>query len=432
MPKLTKAEKKARKLEKKLKKQQEAELIRRQLLHDELSREIAFGQSNIKEHEKKWKQMLINMTLPRMKSELEYAWHSFEKIIDFKDFEISYLLDELNESEEQYLMNFKNHSENIEKLLIKFEDYLNSCKNNFEVSLSEMKADAEKEVAEITEKLIKEEEYFKMMLYGLEMAKKEQENWKYKEVWDSMKLFFKNYHNNTGVKLKLYNVLWAQDEAVKKICVEQMHKLVLMQKYYKKLREQFARLQKNQENKLRDLCGERQYFAYAFVALKTRLNHDTNVDGSHLTLVTIESNVTREHLLKVAEKGKKLLQLAAVCRKLETDYEIILPFPKPLEEEESSSAEVDERGIGPLADLDTFWRKVARADAIRNSMIEEKEYLKKENLKLKKQLQTFCKCIECPAMETKSAEFEKRSSVKLSIPQTDCKIMHINYSKHNK
>ncbi|KAK4883293.1 hypothetical protein RN001_006612 [Aquatica leii] len=457
MPALSAEEKAALKEAKKREKQRQDELRRRQLRHDYLSREVKFAQINIKQHETKWKKMLIGIALPRMRADLEYAWHSFERIIDFKDFEISLLLDELNDGEEQSLMNFRNHSEHIHNLFLKYGDYLKNFQKDYEANLNQVKADSEKEVEEIRKKSDESEEYYKTMLFGLEVAKKEQERLvrgdylskldeesnkynniiqnlqanlerKYCDFWDSTTSFLKSNQENTEDRRKLYEVLSVQDDALQKVCVEQSSKLLAMQKSFKKLKDHFMQVQKAQEIKISDLMSERQYFADAFWTLKIRLSLDKDVDSSSLTLLTVESNDIREHLTYIVKKGKTILKLAAVCRKLETLSEKILPFPQSSEEKERIEP-LDEKHLNSIGKLDKFWQRVAQADAIRHSINEEREYLKKANLALKQKIHHYCKCLECPPPEVKHPEKNKSKVNSSSIPITDCQLFAKQYQK---
>lgn len=67
-----------------------------------------------------------------MRDDLDFAWNNFERTIDCKDFTISLLMDELKLAERQYMMNFKNHIEHIDKFIDKYRETLEELKQQHE------------------------------------------------------------------------------------------------------------------------------------------------------------------------------------------------------------------------------------------------------------------------------------------------------------
>lgn len=134
-PKLTLEEKKAAKAAKKAEKKQKLIEKKQQIKRDHLGREVKYGTLTLKKHEHQWRLMLINISLPKMKEDLEFAWHIFERIIDCKDFTISLLMDEIRDAEQQYVMNNRNHMEHIDQLI-----------DLFHIQLEELYAENEKQV----------------------------------------------------------------------------------------------------------------------------------------------------------------------------------------------------------------------------------------------------------------------------------------------
>lgn len=123
--------KKQKKIERKLRIAEKKKQIKR----DHLEREVKYGRLTVQKYEKNWREMLIKVALPRMRDELEFAWHNFERVVDCKDFTISLLMDEIKDAEEQYMYNFRAHSENLEKLLWLFHDRLEELKADFEAEV---------------------------------------------------------------------------------------------------------------------------------------------------------------------------------------------------------------------------------------------------------------------------------------------------------
>ncbi|KAB0802918.1 hypothetical protein PPYR_05104 [Photinus pyralis] len=446
---LSPEEKAALKLQKKEQKKRDEEFKRRKIKHDEISREVKYGRLTLKSNERKWRRMLIEISLPRMRSELEYAWHNFERIIDVKDFTISYLLDELDQAEEQYVANVKCHSEHIDDLIHRFNNYLQELKFENEGHLNKLQDQTNREVEEIERNAAEADEYFKTMLFGLEAAKKEQElrvrgeylskideeSTKYKNIirelravleknyadlWVAIKLFLYDFEQQTMERRKSYNILASQDELLQKVCLNQNLKLIRMQDALKNLKRQYSQAQKSQKQKLTDLLNEQQYFSDAFTTLKGRMNNDKRIDSTNLTLLTEESSIIWMHLKKILEKGRKAQQLAGFCRKLETLREKTLPFPKY--DTDDDEVQIEEHPA--TASLELFWKRVAQADAIRHGINEEREYLKRENRMLQIQIHNYCMCVDCPGLES---ENHKQTSGKPTVTEGD--LMRKQYDK---
>lgn len=137
-PKLTPEEKKAAKAAKKAEKKLKQIEKKKQVKRDYLGREVKYGELTLKRYEREWRRMLINISLPKMREDLEFAWHNFERVIDCKNFTISLLMDEIRDSEQQYVMNVRNHMEHIDKLI-----------DLFRMQLEELEADNERQVKQI-------------------------------------------------------------------------------------------------------------------------------------------------------------------------------------------------------------------------------------------------------------------------------------------
>ncbi|KAK5637882.1 hypothetical protein RI129_000199 [Pyrocoelia pectoralis] len=388
----------ALKLAKKEQKLREQELQRRKLKHDEISREVKYSQLTLKSNEKKWRRILIEISLPRMRSELEYAWHNFERIIDVKDFTISYLLDELDQAEEQYVMNLKCHSEHVDSLINRFNDHLQELKlGNEEQELLVR--------GEYLSKLDEESSKYKNIIRTLRVGLEKN----YADLWGAIKTFLHNYQETTNDRRKSYNILASQDELLQNVCSKQSIKILRMQDLQKTLKRQYLQLQKSQKQKISDLLNEQKYFADTFTTLKLRMANDVKIDTTNLNLLIDGSNATRTHLNGILAKGRKVK---------------ILPFPTyDTDNGRTENIEIDD--YRSLASLDLFWKRVAQADGIRHAINEEREYLKRENKKLQSKIHYYCMCVDCPGLAAE--DLQRQTSGKPHI--TEGHFMRSQYDK---
>ncbi|CAH1967116.1 unnamed protein product [Acanthoscelides obtectus] len=135
---VTPEEKKALKAEKKAEKKRKATEKKKQLKRDVLTRELKYSAVTYQRHEKEWRQLLIEKALPGMRDDLEFAWNNFERVIDCKDFTISLLMDEIRDAEQQYMLNYKNHVEHIDKLIDMFRERLEELAADNEHQLTKL------------------------------------------------------------------------------------------------------------------------------------------------------------------------------------------------------------------------------------------------------------------------------------------------------
>lgn len=354
--KLSPEEKKALRAQKKADRKARAEEKKKQLKYDHLERELRYGALTIQRHEKNWKKMLLDIAIPEMRKELEYAWHNFERVIDAKDFHISLLMDEIRDSEEQYMMNIRSHCENVDKLIKLFKEQLDELKVDNENAVQKLKADNEVEVSKIMSVHKDTEDFLNMMLYGLEMTLKEQEQYirceycsrideeigknaetlqklrfvihkEFAKLWNTIQEFLQEYGKKVAERKKQYEFLNSQDEQVNSLLRSQLEKIRQMNGVIKHLRQKHLLLLNTQGQKVNDLLMERQFFADSFWALKTQLEDEISTDNKNLTLLTVETNDSVKYLKELEKKGEQILTLAALCRKFETLEEKVLPFP---------------------------------------------------------------------------------------------------------
>lgn len=428
MPKLTPEEKKLLRAQKRAEKKRQAVERARQIKFDYLGRELKYGNLNIERHEKKWKELLMRISVSHMRDELEYAWHNFERLIDAKDFTISLLMDEIRDAEEQYLLNLRQHNENIDRLIRMFHDKLQEMKEDNHKNIQHLQAMAAAEANAIKAVATGDESYLKTMLYGLEMESKAQAKQvrgeylskideeekkaadliqtlrsglerKLEHLWNNTQQFIQEHEGRTFSRQKEYLTMKQQDDALQIILQQQLMKIKKFYDLIKMLRERYIEVERKQKSIIEDLTLEKTYFNNIFFTLKHRLEVDTSVDKRHLVLLTTKSNDIINVLREYKTKGKWILTLSAVFRKLETVVEKILPYPAPPAGKHTakSTADLTINTEFDNDDLYLFWHRVGQADATRYSMLEARELLINENEYLRKKIHCFCQCLDCPA-----------------------------------
>ncbi|KAJ8973374.1 hypothetical protein NQ317_007187 [Molorchus minor] len=424
-PPLTPEEKKALKAAKKEQKKRLKIEADKQLKRDYLGREVKYGQFTIKRHEREWKKMLAEIALPKMREDLEFAWHNFERVVDCKDFTISLLMDEVKEAEEQNMVNIRKHLENIDKLMELFREQTEELRKDYEAEITKLKENSAEDIKKLN--LVAEEEEYciKTMLYILDIARKETkqnlrseyfsklgdhgkiyhqtvnrlkgvlEN-KFRYLLKDTTQFVNQYDQQTKERNKEYNELNAQDDCVQKLLVIQLEKIRKACEHLKILKIKLNDSQKLLGRIFKDASDSNDFFDYAFSTLKRKLEDDMTKDSEQMIHLTVNSHLTLEHLENLKLKGERTLSIGAVCRKLETQKEKVKPFPARYSRDYELGIEHIKEY---LPQLDLFWQKVAQTEASRCAINEEKEFLKVENDFLKAKLYEYCQCISCPVSE---------------------------------
>lgn len=427
-PKLTPEERKRLRIQKRAEKKRLAALKKKQQKIDHLEREVKYGNLTVKRHEKKWRAMLQRIALPRMKEDLQYAWHNFERVIDAKDFTISLLMDEIRESEEQYMMNLKSHVENIDSLIDNFKFRIQELRENGERDIKELTNYATSEAAGLQAVLKDGEDCLKTMLYGLEMIRKAQEkrgrgellskideeDTKYTDIvqrmraaletrlvhlWDKTDAFLDEYYERTASRRGMYLELAEEDAILQTILSRQLINIKASLEFIKILRDRYAKVVSIKSKSIADLENEKNFLTDSFNTLKIRLEADLGVDSENIRHLTSNSNSAIEFLKDLKQKGQRILKIMVICRKLETEKEKILGFPEAQIPKLMGKSIIDLRSLDvEHDDLHMFWCKVAFIDTHRYSMNEEREFLRRENKMLKLKIHKFCECLDCPAL----------------------------------
>nr|KAF6494067.1 coiled-coil domain containing 65 [Rousettus aegyptiacus] len=133
--------------------------------------------------------------------------------------------------------------------------------------------------------------------------------------------------------------------------------------------------------------------------LKAQRTQAREISQENLVKLTLESNATIKALRKIVDKGEKILKLAEICRKFETEEEKVLPFysstltPEEQEEiEDITSEEFTEELAKVIADytgLENFWKRYNKVKLEQLSLQHRRAQLLEINRKLREMLKQY-------------------------------------------
>lgn len=133
--------------------------------------------------------------------------------------------------------------------------------------------------------------------------------------------------------------------------------------------------------------------------LKAQRTQARELSQENLVKLTMESNATLKALRRIVDKGEKILKLAEICRKFETEEEKVLPFyssvltPKEQEEiEEIYPEELTEqlaKVIVNYTGMENFWKRYNKVKLEQLSLQHRHVQLLEINGKLREMLKQY-------------------------------------------
>ncbi|KAL3278134.1 hypothetical protein HHI36_013477 [Cryptolaemus montrouzieri] len=355
------------------------------ILQDYLLREIKYGLYTFKKHQMTWRKMLTDSALPKQRQDLEFAWQKFEHVIDIKDFIISRLMDELHQTENQYMNNLNKHAYSIDKLIAVFHGKLEEIHENYEMQILFLK-EKEQECMKISNTNTDQNEIsLKTIRYALEVRDKERERNLRSDICSKMELAISNHESDMlGLKGRLENAferMWkktndvlnsfrkknrervkecdilisANDKALEIVSSEQK-RLYRLSKIIGKLKKKDDEL--SYSNKLINLKAEMKFFRECFLVLKQKLAADLKIDKRKQEFLIAEFYGVCLQLKHKLQLGENLVKLIRSSKKMETSEEKVRPYP--------SRAYYKGENVKERHNLFHFWQRIAKVDASRN------------------------------------------------------------------
>lgn len=465
--KLTPEEKRERRIQKKKMKALKNEETKRKIQHDHLTREIRYSQLTLKENKHSWKQLVLKTSLPKQRDHLEFTWQNFERLVDVKDFVISFHMDELDEAEEQYMTSVRVHLEEIERLVGLFKYLVENMQGEFDKTLNGLEEASLNEIQSMKTQLEGHEFHCRWIIYGLEQIRKEYEKslrgdfvtkvdelthgYHERELnlkvilegifgiwWKDAQRFIADFYDSIKERSLLYKSFFVQDRFIKQKNDGQLLKVKHMQKKLKRMKEKFKKIQALQKQKIYDLKQEKEHFKKASNEMKDILLTQQEQWESRFIKLAEKSGEVEKNMLQFEKKGLKILQMISMCRKLERQEENVVPFPmpKPCRTQMVTGVEslVNEKyfikdtfskrdvpvktedfkgdifqKINELNEI--FFTKLAIADISRVELLDEKTFLQKENSRLKAKIYEYCKCLHCPKLPPITSNGKAKVSV---------------------
>ncbi|XP_019517787.1 PREDICTED: coiled-coil domain-containing protein 65 isoform X1 [Hipposideros armiger] len=398
-----------------------------QFLKDKLAKEEHNSALNLNKINTQWRTVLREVKTRELRKDIEILSQTFERVVDCKDSVIKSLAKDLSEAEEQYAHALRSHLHNVDQLLALQRWRLNLLEENYNMELETLTKEFETERKAIIDQHEKEIRYLQDVFMAMEQNYIDSEyegKLEFQSMWDDLKN--KNLEEKHFLRLKLENVvedLWRRfQDALKsytdatedrKVAFETLR--VKDEKSSKEIEAQMKKIQRLQDSisilkgKIMVHCREseeqnqyvrddKELILVQLRKLKAQRTQVRETSQENLVKLTLESNATIKALRKIVDKGEKILKLAEICRKFETEEEKVLPFYSTLTPEEQTKREeihpenLTEELAKVIADykgMENFWKRYNKVKLEQLSLRHRHAQLLEINEKLREMLKQY-------------------------------------------
>mmetsp|Transcript_36392 Transcript_36392/g.107967 ORF Transcript_36392/g.107967 Transcript_36392/m.107967 type:complete len:517 (-) Transcript_36392:77-1627(-) len=371
------------------------EAMRKEMIKKRLAQEERYSRINNLKINTRWRTLMRLVKTEDLRKEIEILSQQHEREVDRKDAMIQMFDTDLEDAEEQYQVALRSHLLSVDKLIdlhnarlkdaeAEFERDMQILADEFGEERREMEATRARNTSELHEILAVMEHEFQeeeaAAQAEFESAREEIKN-KASEEYNVLRFTLDglieelerhfdaahaNYTSSTEQRTADFKALTLKDQQSAKTIETQARRLQRLHDQTSRWKGQLAANAQECEGRNRALKGEREALSRHFQELKGRMNRFRDAEGGRLMEVTLNSQAAAKALREKLAKAERILRLAEVTRKLETEREKVLPFYESSVEEETRAASSAAEMVKSLQ---------ATATARDGSVVEEWDYL---------------------------------------------------------
>lgn len=318
-----------------------------------------------------WRKIMRLAKVESLRKDIEIISQTHERDVDRKDAIIQMLDRDLEEAEEQYQMALRSHLLNIDRLIDLQDSRLLALENEFEKDLKALdaefaaerehiKAQHEKETAELgdlmravdSEEAAKEHEARQEFEQMREMIRNKNledihvlQSFLDNTIEDLERNFetaHLNYLQNTDQRTQDFKNLTQRDQTLTAEIDVKIRKIDRLQASLSHWRTKISQNNKECEERNKTLQEEKEMISQHFQDLKARMHRFREKQARRLTALTTNAGNVRSDLDERTALAERIMKMAEMGRKLETDRERVLPFLEASkEDEEATDAEAE-------------------------------------------------------------------------------------------
>ncbi|XP_053860609.1 dynein regulatory complex subunit 2 [Vidua macroura] len=412
--------------------EEEAAKAKRELLtrflQEKLSREEQSSRWGLHKVRTLWRSAQRKTKDRELRQDIEILSQTFTRVMDCKDGATEALVTELKEAEEQQNRALRSHLHLTDQLLHLQRCRLGYLEQGFSAQVGALKAEFEAERKAMLEQQEWESCCLRDMALAMERdhARNEREAllnfqsarddiknkcWQDQQysrlqlvarlegLWDQIQTARRSYAQATEKKKVEFEELKRKCEKTSCEIDAQAKKLQKLQDMVTSTRGQIvAQLQESEEQTQR-IRDDREHALQKLQKLRAQIGQAGATAHTHLVTLTCQCSATLKVLQQVVEKAQRILRLAEMCRRLETEEEKVLPFyPSSLAEWEQQKARsvLEETASEPLAramqdymGLERFWQRFNKAKLEEKGLERARAALADRNQELRRLLQQY-------------------------------------------
>ncbi|XP_008069082.1 coiled-coil domain-containing protein 65 isoform X2 [Carlito syrichta] len=216
------------------------------------------------------------------------------------------------------------------------------------------------------------------------------------DLWRRFQDALKNYTEATEDRKMAFETLKVKDEKSSKEIEAQMKKIQKLQDAITISKGKIMIHSRESEEQNQYIRNDKELVLVQLHKLKAQRTQARAASQENLVKLTVESNATLKALRKIVDKGEKILKLAEVCRKFETEEEKVLPFYSsvltPKEEIEHHPEELTEALAKVMVDyigMENFWKRYNKVKLEQLSLQQRQAQLLEINGKLREMLKQY-------------------------------------------
>ena len=326
-----------------------------QFLKDKLTKEEKATKFNVNKLNHQWRNIMRETKSKDLKKDIEILSQTFERVVDRKESVIKSLAKDLMEAEEQYSMALRSHLRNVDNLIDLQRQRLITLQDNYNDELEVLRGEFDTERSLIVDKHNQEMCELQDIIFGMEQNVMERENESKSDfqslrdeiknknleekhalrvqlesavenLWQQFQLALKNYNETTEDRKNSFEALKLRDEKSAAEIEAQMRKLQRISDNIALIKSKMAANTKECEERNRNLKAEREVMVAHFQNLKGQMNILRDNERSSLSKLILDSDGSIKELTRISSKGERILKLAEMCRKLQTEEEKVVPF----------------------------------------------------------------------------------------------------------
>nr|AAK60542.1 NYD-SP28 [Homo sapiens] len=399
-----------------------------QFLKDKLAKEEHNSALNLNKINTQWRTVLREVKTRELHKDIEILSQTFERVVDCKDNVIKSLAKDLSEAEEQYAHALRSHLHNVDQLLALQRHRLSLLEESYNMELEALTKEFETERKTIIDQHEKEIHYLQDIFMAMEQnyidseyeSKLEfQSMWndlkdmnleekhflrlhlenRVEDLWRKFQDVLKNYTDATEDRKTAFETLQVKDEKSSKEIEVQMKKIQKLQDAITISKGKIMIHSRESEDENRYIRNDKELVLVQLRKLKAQRTQARAASQKNLVRLTLESNATLKALRKIVDKGEKILKLAEICRKFETEEEKVLPFYSsvltPKEQEgiqKNNLEELTEELTKVMVDyigMENFWKRYNKVKLEQLSLQHRRAQLLDINGKLREMLKQY-------------------------------------------